>query len=59
MKILVPKLKSSKGCDSFTCDIYECRKHSVGKKKKRPFQKVSPQCGRYWCGQVTIPGEET
>ena len=54
MKIFIPRSSSSKGCDPFSCDIYNFDKLSTGRKKK----KSSPSCGRYWCGQVTTSGEE-
>lgn len=61
MKILVPKSKSSRGCDPFRCSVFDCNKlHVNGKKKKWPFQKLKKtgyDCGRYYCGRVTIPGE--
>lgn len=60
MKILIPRSSSSKGCDPFSCDIYNCAELFIGrKKKKRPSQKTSPNCGQYWCGQVTFPGKKT
>lgn len=60
MKILIPRSSPSlKGCDPFDCGIYKCGKYSVGRKKKKGlYEKISPNCGRFRCGQVTIPGEE-